>query len=267
MARNSSAGKSASKAVAKATGTSLANLDAQLASEVADLKDQIGQASSNRIKVEPAGAFVLPDGMDLGDEIQVVVVDFASHNRFYSTPYNPQNPAPPDCYAMGRKIPEMAPESDSPQIQADKCSTCPLNQYGSGNNGRSKACKNTRELAVILIDPENPEAAAALDAPIYSLSLPPTAIKSFDGAVAYIARTLVGPPVKAILTVRAKNAGTYAQITFSDPVPNPDYAVHASRREEVVDLLFRRPDFSAYEAKAPVRGRNAAPARRTAARR
>lgn len=269
MARTSKAVTSSKTLATTAAGNkSLALVDQELANEVANLKNQIGQASGNKIKVEATGDFVLPDGMNLGNEIQVVVVDFVTRNSFYSGPYNPNNPTPPDCYSIGKNLADLAPEADSPAIQADKCTTCPLNQFGSGNNGKSKACKNSRSLAVVLVDPEDPEASAALDAPIYTLDLPPTAIKSFDGAVAYVARSLAGPPVKAVLTVSAKNVGTYALITFSDPVPNPHYAVHYARRAEVQDQLYRKPDFAAYEAKQPARGsRNAAPARRSAARR
>lgn len=256
------------KAVAKTAGTSIATIDQELAAEVASLKNQIGQPSGNKIKVEASGDFILPTGENLGDEISVVVVDFVTRHTFYSGPYNPSNLAPPDCYAIGRDLSTLAPEEDSPAIQHDDCATCPLNQFGSGANGKSKACKNSRVLAVVLVDPEDPSAAALPEAPIYTLELPPTAIKSFDGAVQGVARALSGPPVKAVLTVRAKNVGTYALITFHDPLPNPDYAVHYSRRGEVQDTLFRKPDFAAYEAKAPVRGRAAkAPARRSTARR
>lgn len=265
--------RTSSKSIApRTTGTSLANIDNELSNEVATLKQQISQSSGNRLKVEPSGAFTLPDGLDLGDEIQVVVVDFVTRNTFYAGPYNPNNLAPPECYAIGKNLNEMAPEEDSPAVQADKCVTCPLNQFGSASNGTGKACKNSRELAVLLVDPDNPDAHNAPDAPIYTLSLPPTAIKSFDAAVAYVARSLQGPPLKAILTARAKNVGTYALITFTDPVPNPDYAAHYARRAEVQDALYRKPDFAAYAAKAAEgkagnRSRTAAPARRTATRR
>lgn len=258
-----------SKAVAKAKGgsTAIATIDQELQNEVADLKQQVGQASGNKIKVDPSGAFILPSGEDLGDEINVVVVDFVTRNTFYSGPYVQGNVSPPDCYAIGKNLGAMEPEDDSPDKQHDgPCATCSLNQYGSGLNGKSKACKNSRVLAVVLVDPEDPKAAAALDAPLYTLELPPTAIKSFDGAVTAVARSISGPPVKAVLTVRARNVGTYALISFHDPLPNPDYAVHYARRGEVQDMLFRKPDFAAYEAKAPVRGRGAqrAPARRAA---
>lgn len=243
-----------SKAVAPAaSGTAIALVDQELAKEIANLKNAISQPSGNRIKVEATGEFILPDGMNLGSEIQVVVIDFVSRNTFYSGPYNPSNPSPPDCYAISKDLSSMAPEQDSPNLQHGDCRTCPLNQFGSGNNGKSKACKNTRELAVRVIDPENPEYDPS--APIYTLSLPPTAIRSFDGAVATIMRSLAGPPLKAILTVSARNKGTYAEITFTDPMPNPDYAQDFARRGEVQDVLFRKPDFSAYEAKGPARGR------------
>ena len=255
-----------STALAKSApkGQSLATIDQEMANEVANLKEQIGQASGNKIKVEASGDIILPDGGNLGNEIQLVVVDFVSRNNWYFGPFVPGQPSPPDCYAIGKVINTMAPEPDSPAIQSDKCSSCELNQFGSGANGKSKACKNSRLVAVLVIDPENPEAHNDPAAPLYTIDLPPTAIQSFDGAVAAVARSLAGPPVKAILTMTATNAGTYALIKFVEPVPNPDYAVHFARRAETVDMLNRKPDFSAPVSKP--RGR--APARRaTPARR
>ena len=96
--------KTALATTAAAGGKSLVNIDAELAKEVATLRDAIGQSSGNKIKVEPSGNFVLPDGSNLGDEIQVVIVDFVSKNTFYSTPFNRDNPSPPDCYAIGKVI-------------------------------------------------------------------------------------------------------------------------------------------------------------------
>jgi hypothetical protein len=255
-------------ALAPATASrALATIDSELASEVANLKNQIGQPSGNKIKVEASGDFILPDGMNLGNEIQVVVLDFISRNFFYSGPYNPNNISPPDCYAMGKEKASMAPEDDSPAKQNDKCGTCPLNAFGSGNNGKSKACQNRYWLAVLLVNPENPDEHNDPAAPVYILDLSPSNLRSFEGAVSTIARTLAGPPLKALLTVTAKNVGTYAQVTFTDPLPNPDYAAHAARRSETVDVLHRRPDFAAAAAAAPAnnRGRGAQPARRAAA--
>ena len=240
----------------KKTGTGMSTIDAELANEAALIKSAIAAPGGNRIKADPSGAFLLPDGLNLGDSIEVVVLDFISANRFYSGPYNPNQISPPDCFAMGRSLAEMAPDDASPDKQSSNCHTCPMNQFGSSSNGSGKACKNSRELAVLLIDPANPEAHNEPGAPIYTMSLPPTAIKSFDAAVGYVARTLSAPPIKAILTVTGRNVGTYSQISFIEPIPNPDYALHMQRRSECADLLFRKPDYSAASgpAKKPARG-------------
>lgn len=253
----------ARKAVAKSAGTNIATIDQEMSAAAVAIAGQIGQASGNRIKLEPSGDFVLPEGINLGDEIQVIIVDFVSRNSFYSTVYNPQNPTPPDCYAVDRIIANMAPEADSPDPQNKDCASCPLNQFGSGANGKSKACKNERRLAVLVVDPDNPDAHNQPDAPIYELAVTPTSIGSFDTAVRTAVRLLDGFPVKAIFTVTGSPKGTYAVMSWRDPVPNPDYAAHWGRRGEVEGMLFRKPDFSQLAA-AAAPARRKAPARRAA---
>lgn len=263
------AGKALAPAKSKASSTDLATIDAELSNEVLDLKNQIGQASGNKIKLEASGDYVLPSGENLGNEIQIVVVDFVSKNQWYPGAYNPNAIVPPDCYAIGKTISNMQPEGDSPNPQGGNdgdCATCPLNQFGSGSSGQSKACKNSRLAVVLVIDPEDPAASAAPDAPLYTIEFSPTSIKAFDGMVSMVARALNGPPIKAMVTLSARNAGTYALQTFTDPEPNTFLAEHFARRPETVDMLYRKPDFNRQPA-APARGgarRNAAPRRAAA---
>ncbi len=257
--------RSTKSVAVKTTGTSLATIDQELSNEAANLKNQLGQSSSNKISVDPKGEFILPDGANLGSEIQVVVVDFVTKHSFYSSPYTPQSITPPDCYAIGKDIGTLAPEADSPSVQHGDCATCPLNAFGSAANKKAKACKNERLLVVLFVDPEAPDAHNAPDAPLYALSVSPSNLTSFDGAAKLVMRQLNGPPVKAIFTVTAENVGTYAKVTFRDPVPNPDYAAHYARRAECQDMLFRKPDFAAAAARQPARRAAATPARRGAA--
>lgn len=248
----------------KKTGTSIANIDAELSNEIGDLKRQIGQASGSKLSLAASGDFELPDGSNLGNEIQIVVIDFISRNNFYDQKYNRDNPAPPACYAMGKEIATMAPEPDSPDIQNEDCATCPMNQFGSGDNGRSKACQNRRLAVVQVIDPDNPEAHLAPDSPLYTFDMSPSNIKAFDGAMNMATRSM-GHYIKVIMTATGKNVGTYATVSFSDMVPNPDYATQYARRAECEPLLTRKPDFAAAAAKAPPARGRAAPARKTAA--
>jgi hypothetical protein len=242
----------------------MTTLDAQLSGEIANLKETLGAPSGNKIKVIAApqgapGAFETPEGQNLGDEIQIVVIDYISRNTYYSSPYNANNIVPPDCYALGRIIKDMAPEDDSPVKQNEVCSTCPQNAFGSGANGSSKACSNRYWLASLLVDQDNPDAHNAPDAPMYLIDLAPTSRKAFEGYVTGVARSLNGPPIKAIVTLRASGAGTYSLVSFHDVISNPDYAEHFKRRGEAEAMLTRRPDFTALVAQPTKRGQ---PARR-----
>lgn len=253
-----------SKAVAtRQSSQSIALIDNELANEVASLKEQIGQPGGNQLKVKPTGQVVTPDGIDLGLTVQLVVLDFLSKNFYYGgVPFDATNPSPPVCYAMGKKIEDMRPEDDSPEKQGDekdgRCKGCWANQFASAPNKKGKACQNRRELVVRVIDPDNADADVS-QAPLYILSLPPTALKSYDAMVANVSRSLNGPPVKAILTMECKNVGTYASISFIDAIPNPDYAIDYGRRAEMENVLHRHPDFAAYAAKPQpaARGRGA----------
>ncbi len=223
--------------------TALTTVDAELAKQVATLKEQIGQPGGRRIKIEPSGNIQTPEGQDLGPEIQVVVIDFLSKNTWYPNQYDPQNIVPPDCFAFGKIIDDMKPDDLSPDKQSDLCKTCPQNVFGSAPNGRAKACKNTRDLAVLLVDGDHPESLTDPKAPIYLLSVTPTSIRSFDGFVSGLLRTL-GPPIKAIVTVKATPQGTYSSLSFLDPVPNPYYGEHFGRTQEAQDILSVKPTYT-----------------------
>lgn len=242
-----------SKAVAERPQVkSIATVDAELSKEVALLKDQINAGGGKTIKVKPQGFFESPEGVNLGEEIQLVVIDFINRNAWYSKPYDPDNVTPPDCYALGKNIKEMAPESDSPERQNDTCGPCPLNQFGSASNKKGKACRNFYDLAVLVVDPDRPDAHNSPDAPMYVLQVSPKNRPAWESVVPSVARTLDGPPIKAVITVSAKTApqGTFALLNFhGDFTVNSNYASHATRRGEASELLFRHPDFAAYEAK------------------
>lgn len=256
-------------ALAVATPTkSMTLLDQELQKEAELVKQAVGAPSSNKIKLEPSGHFRAPDGSDLGDEITVVVVDFMNRNFFYSKPYSADEVSLPDCYAIDydRSPGTMKPEDDSPDKQSEICAACPMNQFGSGSNGKSKACQNRYWLAVLLVDPENPEGINDPSAPLHLIDVSPSNRRGFDRFVASCARSLAGPPIKARVTMIGESMGTYAKLDFVDMEANPDYAIHASRREEARDIVTRRPDFTR-ESAPPPKAAARRPAHRTTARR
>jgi hypothetical protein len=221
--------------------TDVAALDAQWAQETDQIKQMISAPGAPKISINRAGKFQLPDGSELGDQIRVVVVEFISSNKYYTGVYNPQNPEPPVCFAFGKVLSDMEPSANAPEPQHDRCQGCDKNEFGSALTGRGKACKNTRELAVIL-----EEDLEAEEPSIYQLSVPPTAIRSFDGFVAQCVRVIAGPPIKAIVTVKAVPQGTYTTLQFTDADNNPEYGYHAQYIDQARELLSREPDLSNY---------------------
>lgn len=238
-----------STTVNSGSSTAIATVDQELDNSVALLKQSINAPGGNRIRVESVGSFTTPDGFDLGSSIRVVILDLINRNFFYSQKYVEGSPVAPDCYSMGSAIASLVPEPDSPAVQNESCATCPLNAYGTADNGKGKACQNRFWVAVLLLDDNDPEAHNAPDAPIYMLDISPANRKSLEAYIGNVSRSL-GHPIKTIATVTAKNNGTYALVSFTDPLPNPNYAVHAARRTEVKDMLTRRPDFAGIAAKA-----------------
>ena len=222
--------------------TDLAALDQQLAAEAAnDISKAIAKPSGRKITVKNK-QFLLPDGTILGDTIDVIIVAFISANRYYPDQFNPNDMKPPVCFAFGKDISTMAPPEEAPEKQSDSCARCPMNQWESDpKGGKGKACKNTRELAVILGgDAGDP------DAQMYTLGVSPTGIKSFDAVVGLIVRTFNGPPVKAMVSITCNPVTEYVSLVFMDPVPNDEYAAHYARRPEAQELLFVLPDLTNY---------------------
>lgn len=228
----------------------LALLEGQLSQQAQALRTQITTPGANRLSIDSQGNFVGADGLILGPEIEFIVLDFITAHRYYPRPYNDKNPEPPVCFAFGRDLNDMVPEDIAPEKQNDRCGIpgregcCPWNEWKSDARGVGKACKNTREVALITHDqfelPTNEQK-------ILVYSVPPTGIKSFDAAVSYMVRTYNTPPIRNIFRGIAVKQATYTTVNFqpTDEV-NPFLEDHMYRVAECEELLYRMPDLTNY---------------------
>jgi len=67
--------------------------------------------------------------------------------QFYATAFDPDaTPTLPDCWSNLGDVPD--PKAANPQ--AANCTTCPQNIDGSGTNGKGRACRFNRRIAVLL---------------------------------------------------------------------------------------------------------------------
>lgn len=238
---------------------------------VVDIREALRkQAEASAARVEPGGgkairigqdkSFTLPDGTKTREPLQLVVVDFVATNRYYEGAYNKDDVSPPTCFAIGPDPRTLVPSDNSPEKQNDACAGCPMNEFGSSPTGGGKACKNMRLLAVLPPD-------ATDDTEIWTLSVSPTALKSFDNFVASVNRTFQLPPIGVVVTVDFSAAKDYPSLEFTNPQPNDNLEVHFARQEEARELLMREPDVSNYGKEAPKPAKNAKFTKRAPARR
>lgn len=239
-------------AVKKATGGSLATIQAQMAADLAALQGRTGAPGGDKISCKNK-KFKLPDGTE-ADELRLVIVDFTNVNNFYEGAYNKDAIVPPACFAINPIILSMAPSDNSPLKQAEDCQGCPMNQFGSDGNG--KACKNIRRLAVLPPDADE-------DTPLWVLDTSATANKSFDAYVRSVAQKFNLMPVGVTTLVTFDPSVDYPSLRFSEPEANENLAVHYARRDEAKERLVQEPDVSGFTAAPPPKGRGkATPARR-----
>ena len=88
-------------------------------------------------------------GKAIRGEFNAIIVDALPKvsRTFYAGKYDPDaKPTLPDCWSnLGDK-----PEAAAGNPQASNCVSCPQNVSGSGDNGKGRACRFQRRIAVIL---------------------------------------------------------------------------------------------------------------------
>lgn len=187
-------------ALAKRPGTALMNIEQELRNQA-----NIARATEESVQTGQffgtKGGILTFNGAPIKDnKMEVVVVDHILANIFYVGKFNPNDPTPPVCYAFGRNDKELVPHEKSSDKQAEKCSTCEQNEFGTADTGRGKACKNSRRLACIsaaLL--EKPEQLS--DAPVAYLGVPVTSVKGWAGYVRQVADTFGVPPLGVVTEV------------------------------------------------------------------
>ncbi len=167
-------------------------------------RDRMKQVAVKVAEVEaPSGGFIsfksgrlnIGDQILPGDKIDCIVVDYLLHNKYFDTPYNANKQTPPACYAFAREEENLSPsEGNSDTVaeddeaynpgardpQADSCSECPMNEWGSAGGGsKGKACTNSRRLWILPASVVNgPDKVRVTD--FLQCDMPATSIKNFS---------------------------------------------------------------------------------------
>ena len=162
-----------------------------------------------RVKIPSGGGLAFevpgddPENPDTEKELVGVIVDHHPVNAYWADKYSGANNAP-DCASMDGKVGVDLDGNRKP------CNSCPMNAWGTAEDGRGKACKNMRRI-YILRDGES--------LPLL-LTLPPTSLKNLSDylGLRIVARGFRSYGVITKVTLKkAQNAGgiNYSQAVFA----------------------------------------------------
>lgn len=192
-----------------------------------------------------AGRLAIDKTPVAGNTLDCVVIANAYENAWYEGKFDPNNPKPPVCYAINVSEEAMAPHEKAPKPQARSCAECPKNEWGSAADGKVKACKNIRRLALLpqdaVADPEKIKAAE-----VVYLKLPVLSVKNWSLYVNNVAAEFKRPPF-AVVTQISTVPDTKAQfkVTFKTgykvgdaPLIEALVARHA-RESETIDFPYQ----------------------------
>lgn len=149
------------------------------------------------------GAQMSFNGNDIpGNKLEVVALASAFENQYYGNKkFDPDNPSSPICYAFGDKVKGMAPHDAAPQKQNATCEGCKRNDFGTADQGKGKACKNVKRLALIMAEGlDDPKAIE--EASVAYLKVPVTSVKAWGGYVKTVAETTKRPPFAVVTEIK-----------------------------------------------------------------
>lgn len=196
-------------------------------------------------------------GASLGDEMEVIILDHTFFNTWNDAPYNKEEIRIPACIAISKNKEDLAPTENSPIPQSEDCYFCDLNQWGSAETGRGKACGTRRRIAVILSSQLDEDIG---DIEIAYISVPPTSMKNFTKYVNGVNKVHKRPSNSVVTSITFDEESEWETLVFKHVcnVDSPEHgSVIVSKYEECQTELMEPPDtagFEPYEAKKKVRG-------------
>jgi len=153
--------------------------------------------------------------------LDVIIIASVMENAFYPGKFDPNNPAPPTCYAFGDDEDTMVPHKDVKNPVNATCAGCPNNEWDSGTDGKGKACKNVRRLALLPADCVNTPSKMLGAEQIY-LKIPVTSVKDWGKYVHGVATEFKRPPFAVLTQISAvPDDKTQFKVTFTCQGPVP----------------------------------------------
>ena len=217
------------------------------------------RSNVSRIATNTNGTFKrIVKGEQVGKAIRgefnaIIVAMLAKPGRsFYATAYDPDaKPTLPDCWSDLGDV----PAAGAANKQASNCANCPQNIAGSGTNGKGRACRFQRKVALLLEGDETGE--------IYQFQIPAKSLfgdgsgnsHPFENYCRFLVSNGTAPDMVVTNIAYNLDAETM-ELVFTPvrPIDDEEYeAVLAAQADPDTDKLIRLTAGEAAGAKAPER--------------
>jgi hypothetical protein len=267
-------------AAKKESANALVPWDEQLAQDAEIAAGAEANTSGGQFFSARGGILSFNDAPLPNNQMAVIQVDSIFENVFYEGEFDPSTPTAPTCFAFANEEGDLKPHPsvvEAGQAQHDTCKGCPMNEWGTADKGRGKACRNTRRLALIPAgdltaegvfkphsDPEQIEKG-----PLGFMKLPVTSVKGYAAYVKQIAGALRRPPHGIFTKVKVvPDQKSQFKVTFEPLAKIPDKLMEAvmSRREEAKLMINQPYSLEQHEEETPARGGRASPVAKKAAK-
>ena len=175
--------------------------------------------------------------------MDVIIVGHVTERRYYKGAFDSDNIVNPDCYAKSVNGTNMVPAENVPNPEHTDCDNCPMNQFKTAANGKGKACKESRKLAVIPADGDLATAELGL------MSIPITSVIKFWGPyVKMLSAAHARPPWAVVSSIKASPDDRMmlkVEFELRELVDEDNLGGLAGRISDVEEMLMKGYDYDA----------------------
>jgi hypothetical protein len=200
--------QSTALATAATKAVVVSNWREKAAASIAKSKEvaaKLPQSSGNRLSFK-GGAITLA-GNRLDNPLPLVILSYGYERTYYSAMYQPDVYASPDCYSLDG----VKPAGNAAVPQSERCAICRLNEFGTAQNGKGKACKEGAVFAAIHADAlESPERVRAAQI----ITGAPSVLNS-KGFRSYVDALLPNGPIWGVVTMLTNEVDPRTQYALS----------------------------------------------------
>lgn len=232
---------------------SMKEMEAQLALDAQAEADKVQTFEGMKVSVK--GKRFTFQGQDFGDSMNVIILDNAYERCFYEGAFDEENPSIPVCFSIAdSEEGNTTPHPDSVKPQAEACSECDHDVWGSAETGKGKAC--SAPVRMLVLDEHwrdyNPDNMGAIATPM--LIAPTSSLGNWRAYLLSLSKVLKRPAFAVVTKLEFDHSVAFPKLTFTlvEAIDDPQ-VIQAIRglRDDTYALLRRPYDASNFAQSSP----------------